>query len=80
MEEVEKLMQEQEGVIGVHHIHVWAISTTENALTAHLVIESAEQMDKVKRQMKDLLRQHGIAHATLEFELQGSECPDCQCC
>ena len=27
------------GVIDVHHIHVWALSTTENALTAHLVID-----------------------------------------
>ena len=26
------------GVKGIHHIHIWAISTTENALTAHIVL------------------------------------------
>ena len=29
-----------EGIKDIHHIHVWAISTTENAMTAHLVLEN----------------------------------------
>ena len=33
---------ENEHVSDVHHLHIWAISTTDNALTAHIVIDSLD--------------------------------------
>src|ERR1700754_1801373 len=39
--EIKKELMKCKGVIDVHHVHVWALSTTENALTAHLVIDPA---------------------------------------
>ena len=64
------------GVKAVHHIHVWAISTTENALTAHVVLESLSCMEEVKHDLKDLLNHAGIPHATLEFESVAERCDD----
>jgi cobalt-zinc-cadmium efflux system protein len=65
-----------------HHIHVWAISTTENALTAHLVVDKTcgmELIEKLKHRIKHELLHLNIQHATLEVELSDSPCdePDC---
>jgi len=70
------------GVKGIHHIHVWAISTTENALTAHLVLPkdiSNEQEQSIKHQLKHELNLQHIQHLTLETErgLQDCETEEC---
>ena len=62
------------GVDGVHHIHIWAISTTENALTAHIVLKQPESMQEVKHLIRHRLEDFGIDHATLEFEVPGEHC------
>ena len=65
----------------IHHIHIWAISTTENALTAHIVIASAQEEGTVKFAVKRSLAGLGISHSTLEFEYPGVDCcNDNQCC
>ena len=74
IEEVARSMEAVEGVRGVHHIHVWAISTTENALTAHVVLDELGRMEEVKHRLKELLREEGIRHATLEFETAQEHC------
>ncbi len=63
----------------LHHIHVWAISTTENALTAHVVTEDGEMEYDIKCRVKKLLSDEGITHATLEFERPGENCTSCNC-
>lgn len=62
------------GVNDVHHIHIWAISTTENALTAHIVLKQPESMQEVKHLIRHRLEDFGIGHATLEFEVPGEHC------
>lgn len=62
------------GVDDVHHIHIWAISTTENALTAHIVLKQPEGMQEVKHLIRYRLEDFGIGHATLEFEVPGEHC------
>lgn len=62
------------GVNDVHHIHIWAISTTENALTAHIVLKQPEGMQEVKHLIRHRLEDFGIDHATLEFEVPGEHC------
>ena len=74
--ELERRMRAVPGVQAVHHIHVWALSTTENALTAHVVLQRLEELEPVKRALKAELRAGGIEHATLEFETLSERCPD----
>lgn len=74
--EIERTMTAVPGVRAVHHIHVWAISTTENALTAHVVLDSLSRMEGVKHALKELLEHAGIPHATLEFESATEQCCD----
>jgi cobalt-zinc-cadmium efflux system protein len=69
------------GVKDIHHIHVWAMSTAENALTAHLVISdsiSHEETSKLKSQFKHKLEHLGIQHATLETEVEGQRDSSCE--
>lgn len=71
---VEKSMTEVPGVEEVHHLHIWAISTTETALTAHIVTRQTGRMEAIKHALKERLAALGIAHATLEFEQPDGEC------
>ncbi len=65
------------GVIDFHHIHVWAISTTENALTAHLVLGSnitVKDEQQIKNDLRHRLLHLNIQHATLETERENDPC------
>lgn len=73
-QKVVKAIRALPGVDDVHHIHIWAISTTENALTAHIVLKQPEGMQEVKHLIRHRLEDFGIGHATLEFEVPGEHC------
>lgn len=63
------LLTEIAGVISVHDLHIWAISTTENALSAHLVIEDEFDRDLVLKMVTDnLLDYKYIDHITIQLE------------
>lgn len=67
------------GVQDVHHVHVWAMSTTENALTAHLVLKSGlsdTQIAALKHDARHRLEHQNISHATLETEAMAND--DCE--
>lgn len=66
-QKVVKAIRALPGVDDVHHIHIWAISTTENALTAHIVLKQPEGMQEVKHLIRHRLEDFGIGHTTLEF-------------
>ncbi len=74
LKELEENLRKMEGICGVHHIHVWAISTTENALTAHVVVEDILRQHEIKEAVKEYLHTHNICHATLELEQKGEHC------
>lgn len=70
------------GIRDVHHIHVWAMSTTENALTAHLVLQPGldePQIVALKHTIRHELEHLGIGHATLETELSAADCEEEEC-
>ncbi len=64
-------------VAQLHHLHVWALSTTETACTAHIVKHEAQLDDQLLKRIADGLQERfGIAHTTVQFEAcSGPECP-----
>lgn len=67
------------GVRDIHHIHVWAMDTTTNALTAHVVTDPLDEagMIKVKNTLRHELEHLNIQHATLETEMTNCEKQGC---
>jgi cobalt-zinc-cadmium efflux system protein len=66
---VEAVLSELPGVVEVHDLHVWATSTSESSLTAHLVVAEAADHQQVLRAVEDVLRERfRIAHTTVQIE------------
>jgi len=65
------------GVREVHDLHVWGLSTTETALTAHLVHDRVDA-DVLLAEAQAIARRHDIGHSTLQLEPQPM--PDCPRC
>lgn len=82
IDKIRSIIMQVEGVIEVHHIHIWAISTTMNAMTGHLVVEptlTAEAEQTIKKQIRHQLHHLNIQHATLETEV-AAYCCDVETC
>lgn len=62
------------GVIGLHDLHIWGMSTTETALTCHLVMPSGHPGDAVLNSVAQQLHESfGIQHATIQIELADTD-------
>ena len=82
MEKIIAAVQGVEGVESVHHLHVWAISTQENALTGHLVVSStcsSKEINSTRQAVKRRLLTLKINHSTLEIESGEQPCGDENC-
>jgi cobalt-zinc-cadmium efflux system protein len=80
LDKIKEVVLKIPDVLDFHHIHVWAISTAENALTAHLVVSeslSHAQISKIKHKIKHELEHLNIQHVTLETEISICEQKDC---
>ena len=76
VDEIKASLEQLDGVLNVHHLHIWPISTTETALTCHVVIPEATMLEAVT----DHLDERGIHHSTIELETRSSHCHDHDCC
>jgi cobalt-zinc-cadmium efflux system protein len=65
-----------DGVKNIHHVHIWGMSTNENALTAHVQIDDLARLPEIKKNLKTELDEHNIKHSTLEFELSTENCSE----
>ena len=62
-------LENAEGVAEVHDLHIWPMSTTETALTAHLVMPGGHPGDEFLERVAHMLKHdHTIGHATLQIE------------
>lgn len=66
-----------EGVVDVHHIHIWNMDEHSIYATMHIVTDTDPH--KIKEMVREELSEHGICHATLETELPGETCHDTDC-
>jgi cobalt-zinc-cadmium efflux system protein len=78
---IKKELMKAKGVLDVHHIHVWALSTTDNALTAHLVIDQnfTSSFDEIKHDLRHRLEHLSISHSTFEPEFADEKCLQVDC-
>lgn len=77
IEKVRNYLKSFEGVQDVHDLHIWAMSTTETALTAHLRKPDSEYEDEFLENVHQRLNEKfGIDHATIQIE-KSDNCVDC---
>ena len=79
-EEVIQKVEKITGVDSIHHVHIWALSSSENAFTAHVVVSgefSMKKWDELKHDIKHVLEHESIQHVTLE--LDGKNCKEKDC-
>lgn len=77
VEEIKEHVSEIEGVLDVHHIHIWSMDGVNNYATMHVVTNG--DAHEMKEKIRHKLHEHGIGHVTLEFEAENEHCHD-ECC
>ena len=69
VKDVIKTIETTQYVTNVHHVHIWQLDEHNNALEAHVVINDFSQINEIKDNIKQQLREkYSIKHSTLEFE------------
>lgn len=80
--EIEKVILNVKGVESVHHMHIWAMSTTQNAMTTHLVLSETLSFDEKMKLVHDIkheLLHNNIHHVTIELESAAMPCGEEEC-
>jgi cobalt-zinc-cadmium efflux system protein len=72
--EVKAYLGQLEGIIEVHDLHIWAMSTNETALTAHLVRPGGYEDSFLHGVCEELSHRFDIRHATLQIEAGSDAC------
>jgi cobalt-zinc-cadmium efflux system protein len=75
LSEVEATMCSIDGVVNVHHIHLWQLDDHISAMEAHVVLSDITAMDQIRKDLRAILQdRHQIFHATFEFESEATIC------
>lgn len=77
VEELREHVAEIEGVIDLHHIHIWSLDGRNHYATMHIVTDADASV--IKKQVREELAEHGISHVTLELEGKDEKCPEPFC-
>ncbi len=79
LSQVRETLEALPGVVAVHDLHVWAMSTSETALTAHLVVAEGAPRGLTARAQQALSATYGIRHSTLQVDTP-EQAQGCQSC
>ena len=77
IDEIRNRLLEIDGVVEVHHIHVWSIDGFTNYATLHIVCENDDRY--IKEKVKETLKEHNISHVTIELEKVDEDCSEEKC-
>lgn len=83
VQKVEAALLNITGVKSLHHLHIWAMSTTENAMTVHVVVSTQlteAKLVSLKKEIKHVLEHQSVHHSTLEIESENFVCEQSSCC
>jgi cobalt-zinc-cadmium efflux system protein len=68
VEKVRRFIESKNGVANLHDLHIWAMSTTQNALTAHLVMPNGSDDNFITSLQNELKDKFNIGHTTFQIE------------
>lgn len=68
-----------DGVVGLHHIHLWSLDGTNNCATLHCLMDGKADVCKVKTAIRECLKTAGVGHSTIELERDSEHCKATAC-
>ncbi len=77
VKKIKEHISEIDGVIDVHHIHIWSMDGFHNYATMHIVTNADSH--EIKEKLREELGEHGVSHATFELEFEGEHCHEPHC-
>ena len=77
VDEITALIKQIDGVLDVHHVHIWSMDGYNNYATLHLVTK--RNFMEMKKAVKDLLAEQNIGHVTIECEMMIEHCKERSC-
>ena len=77
--EIREHIEEIDGVIEAHHIHLRSIDGYHNYATLHIVTTKDADAHTIKHAVRHELSEHKISHSTIEIESEGEECHEKEC-
>ena len=78
IDELKKHLLNINGIMDVHHIHIWSIDGYNNFATMH-VVTKVKDTKNLKHEIKEELKEHGISHTTIEIEEPSDKCEETEC-
>jgi cobalt-zinc-cadmium efflux system protein len=75
--EIKEHIAKLDGIIGVHHVHIWSLDGINNYATMHIVTNADAAI--IKQRVREELLEHGICHTTLELETDMELCSETHC-
>ena len=82
-DEVLKEIKKLDGVLDIHHIHLWTLDGNKNYITIHALIDKKLSVPKIialKKTIKDALKKQNISHCVIEFEWEDEKCEEGDFC
>ena len=82
-DEVLKEIKKLDGVLDIHHIHLWTLDGNKNYITIHALIDKKLSVPKIialKKTIKDALKKQNISHCVIEFEWEDENCEERDFC
>lgn len=76
LSQIKKHIASIDGVISMHHIHLWSADEHNTYLTIHVVIAKKSDPALIKSLIRDELAEHGVSHAVIETEIGAEPCSD----
>lgn len=74
---IKEHIEEIDGILDVHHIHLWSLDSNNHYATLHIVSDCEPSI--IKKYIRDELREHGIGHVTIEIETSSEHCHERHC-
>jgi len=78
-DEIRNTLLDIDGILEIHHQHLWSLDGEHHVLTAHIVVDGNFDTNKygvMKNATADALKPYGLAHTTIEIELKDENCRD----
>lgn len=75
--EIKEHVEDIDGILDVHHIHLWSLDGYNHYATMHIVSDC--EPSKIKKEIREELCEHGIGHVTIEIETSSEHCHEEQC-